>query len=80
MGKSNKTAYVGLDVHKDSISVADAPDEHGAEVVGLGAIGTWHSDIDKLLRKLQAKGAAGLRLRCRADTCRLAPGRGGTTP
>jgi transposase len=57
MGKSNKTAYVGLDVHKDSISVAYAPDEHGAEGVGLGAIGTRQSDIDKLLRKLQAKGA-----------------------
>jgi transposase len=57
MGKSNKTAYVGLDVHKDSISVAYAPDAHGAEVVGLGAIGTRQSDIDKLLRKLQATGA-----------------------
>ena len=27
------TLYVGLDVHKESISVAYAPDERGAEVV-----------------------------------------------
>ncbi len=47
--------YVGLDVHKDSIAVAYAPDERGAEVVSLGAIGRQY-DINKLIRKLQAKG------------------------
>jgi transposase len=40
----------------DSISVAYAPDDRGAEVVSLGAIGTRQGDIDKLLRKLEAKG------------------------
>jgi len=58
MNESSKTLYVGLDVHKDSIAVAYAPDDRGAEVVSLGTIGTRQSDIDKLIRKLQAKGAA----------------------
>jgi transposase len=57
MGESSRTIYVGLDVHKESIAVAYAPEERGAEVVSLGAIGPRQSDIDKLIRKLQAKGA-----------------------
>jgi transposase len=54
---SKPTLYVGLDVHKESITVAYAPEERGAEIVALGAIGTRRSDIDKLVRKLVAKGA-----------------------
>jgi hypothetical protein len=57
MDKSSKTLYVGLNVHKESIAVAYAPDERGAEVVALGSIGRRQCDIDKLIRKLQAKGA-----------------------
>jgi len=57
MNESSKTLYVGLDVHKDSIAVAYAPEDRGAEVVSLGTIGTRQSDIDKLIRKLQGKGA-----------------------
>lgn len=53
----SKTLYVGLDVHKDSIAVAYAPEERGTEVLSQGAIGTRQCDIDKLIRKLQAKGA-----------------------
>ena len=60
MDKCSKTLYVGLDVHKDSIAVAYAPEDRGAEVVSLGAIGTRQSDIDKLIRQLQSKGAATL--------------------
>jgi len=37
--------------------VAYAPEERGTEVVSLGAIGTRQCDIDKLIRKLQSKGA-----------------------
>jgi len=57
MGQSSKILYVGLDVHKDSIAVAYAPEDRGAEVVSLGSIGTRQCDIDKLIRKLQSKGA-----------------------
>ena len=57
MDESSKTLYVGLDVHKESIAVAYAPEERGTEVVSLGAIGTRQCDIDKLIRKLQSKGA-----------------------
>ena len=57
MDESSKTLYVGLDVHKESIAVAYAPEERGAEVVSLGAIGTRQYDIEKLIRKLQSKGA-----------------------
>jgi transposase len=58
MPEFSKTLYVGLDVHKESIAVAYAPEDRGAEVVSLGAIGTRQCDIDKLIRKLQSKGAA----------------------
>ena len=58
MNESSKTIYVGLDVHKESITVAYAPEARDAEVVSLGAIGTRQYDIDKLVRKLQSKGAA----------------------
>ena len=57
MDESSKAVYVGLDVHKDSIAVAYAPEDRGAEVVSRGAIGTRQCDIDKFLRKLVAKGA-----------------------
>jgi transposase len=56
MAESNRTLFVGLDVHKESIRVAYAPDERGADIVALGAVGTRRSDIDKLIRTLQAKG------------------------
>ena len=46
MAESSRTLYVGLDVHKDAIAVAYAPDDRGAEVVSLGAIGTRQCDIE----------------------------------
>jgi transposase len=58
MAESSKTLYVGLDVHKDSIAVAYAPEERTAEVVWVGVIGTRQCDIDKLTRRLESKGAA----------------------
>jgi transposase len=44
-----------MDVHKDSIAVADVAQEHGAEVSYLGTIGTRQYDIDNLIRKMQSK-------------------------
>jgi transposase len=57
MAEFSKTLFVGLDVHKDSIAVAYAPEDRGAEVVSVGMIGTRQCDIDKLIRRLAAKGA-----------------------
>ena len=53
--KQPSTLYVGLDVHKDSIAVAYVVQDHGAEVVSLGNIGTRQCDIDQLIRRLQSK-------------------------
>ena len=33
---SKPTIYVGLDVHKESIAVAYAPEDRGVEIVSLG--------------------------------------------
>ena len=57
MDQSSKTLYVGLDVHKDSIAVAYAPEDRGAEGVSRGAIGTRQSDSDTLIRRLESKRA-----------------------
>jgi transposase len=56
MGESSRKLFVGLDVHKDTIAVAYAPADRGADVVAWGTIGTRQCDVDKLIRKLQAKG------------------------
>jgi transposase len=49
----DSTLYVGLDVHKDSITVAYAPGAGDVEL--LGKIGTTHADIDRLCKRLQSK-------------------------
>ena len=54
--QQSRTLSVGLDVHKESIAVASVAQDHGAEVVALGTIGTRQCAIDKLLRHLQSKG------------------------
>jgi transposase len=51
----SSTLYVGMDVHKASIAVAYVANEHHAEVVYLGSLGTRQCDIDKFIRKLQSK-------------------------
>ena len=53
--KQPSTLYVGLDVHKDSMAVASVVQDHGAEVVSLGNLGTRQGDIDQLSRRLQSK-------------------------
>ena len=51
----SSTLSIGLDVHKESIAVAYVAQEHHAEVVSLGTIGTRQCDIDPLLRKMPSK-------------------------
>ena len=53
--KKPTTLFVGLDVHKDSISVAHVPDDRRADVTYVGRIGTKPADIDRLMRRLEAK-------------------------
>jgi len=48
------TLDVGLDVPKESIAVASVAQDHGAEVISLGTIGTRQADIDQLTRTLQS--------------------------
>jgi transposase len=49
------TLFVGMDVHKDSITVAYATEDRAVEPVELGRIGTRLCDIDGLIRKLRSK-------------------------
>ncbi|PXX20109.1 transposase [Burkholderia pyrrocinia] len=49
----DSTLYVGLDVHKESITVAYAVDM--SEVEQLGKSGTTTTDIDRLCKRLQSK-------------------------
>jgi transposase len=51
----SSTLFIGMDVHKDSIAVAYVAQDHGAEVMYLGVIGTRQHDIDQLIRKMQSK-------------------------
>ena len=62
MSESSKILYVGLDVHKESIAVAYARDDRGAEVVRW-AIGTRQSDIDKLILDAPAERSGDARVR-----------------
>ena len=52
----SRTLSVGLDVHQASSAVASGAQDHGAEGVSLGTIGTRQGDSDTLLRHLQAPG------------------------
>ena len=49
------TLFVGLDVHKDSISVSYAAGGRPEPAQFVGPIGTRQSDLDKLIRRLRSK-------------------------
>jgi transposase len=51
----SRTLFIGMDVHKESIAVADVAQDHGAEVTSLGTIGTRQCDLDHRIRKMPAK-------------------------
>jgi transposase len=51
----SSTLSVGLDVHQEAIAVAYVAQEHHAEVVYVGTIGTRQCDSDTLIRQLQSK-------------------------
>jgi hypothetical protein len=48
----SSTLDVGMEVHQESIAVAYVTNEHHAEVVYDGAIGTRQDDLDQIIRKL----------------------------
>lgn len=64
--EDDSTLYVGLDVHKDSITVAYSLGV--GEVELLGKIGTAKTDIDRLCKRLQSK-ARRIRIVYEAGPC-----------
>jgi transposase len=60
--------FVGLDVHKDSINVAIAEDGRDGEVRHYGRIGGDIPALDKVIRRLQSRGAT-LRVVYEAGPC-----------
>ena len=50
--------FVGLDVHKETISVAYAAGQSTAPPQFVGEIGTRQYDVDKLIRRLQVRSSA----------------------
>jgi transposase len=51
----SRTLSLGMDVHNDSRAVADLAQDHDAQVISLGTLGTRHGDLDTLIRTMQAK-------------------------
>ena len=52
---NKRVHYIGLDVHKETIAVAIAP-EGDTEVRDYGIIGGTRDALDKLIKKLQRPG------------------------
>jgi len=52
----SSTIFVGLDQHKESITVSYVGADRSLEPICLGPIGPRTSDVDAMVRKLQSKG------------------------
>lgn len=52
----NTTAYIGLDVHKDSITAACVGNDCDAPVIDIGTVGSQQYAIDRLCKKLSGRG------------------------
>jgi len=52
----SSTIFVGLDQHKESITVAYVGADRSLEPICLGPIGPRTSDVDAMVRKMQSKG------------------------
>ena len=50
-----RTLYIGMDVHQDTMAVADVANAHAAEGIFLGTLGTRHWDLDHLIRQMPSK-------------------------
>jgi hypothetical protein len=53
--RQSRTLSIGMDVHQDSMAVADVAQAHGAEVTDLGTIGTRPCDMDHRIRTRPSK-------------------------
>jgi len=53
---NDTTVYVGLDVHKNTITAAFVGPEPEAPGTDLGTLGSQQYAIDRLLKKLPARG------------------------
>ena len=51
----SSTLSVGLDVHQASSAVASVAQDHDADVLDLGTIGTRQADSDQLVRTRPSK-------------------------
>ena len=65
--QNDTTVFVGLDVHKDSITAACVGSHSAEQPLDLGTVGTQQYAIDRLIKKLSGRGP--LRLVYEAGPC-----------
>ena len=53
--RQSRTLSSGMEVHQASMAVASVAQEHHAEGISLGALGTRQGEIDQRLRTMPSK-------------------------